>query len=97
MEAFLILNGYELRLSDDGIAEMFEKLGTGEEGRERVTTRPAVAPPGLCASCAHAQVVRSSRGSEFSLCRLSLSDERFPRYPVLPVHACAGYRPTPKA
>ena len=30
MEAFLILNGYELRLSDDGIAEMFEKLGAGE-------------------------------------------------------------------
>ena len=62
-----------------------------------MTPRLVAAPAGLCASCAHAQVVRSSRGSEFSLCRLSLSDERFPRYPVLPVHACAGFRPKPKA
>ncbi|MGE3344148.1 MAG: type II toxin-antitoxin system death-on-curing family toxin [Vicinamibacterales bacterium] len=30
MEAFLDLNGYELQLSDDEIAEMFEKLGAGE-------------------------------------------------------------------
>lgn len=48
---------------------------------------------GLCASCAHAQVVRSSRGSEFYLCRLSFRDERFPRYPVLPVQTCGGYTP----
>jgi len=30
MEAFLILNGYELRLADDEIAEMFEKLGADD-------------------------------------------------------------------
>jgi len=30
MEAFLLLNGYELRLSDDQIAEMFERLGADE-------------------------------------------------------------------
>lgn len=30
MEAFLILNKYELRLSDDEIAELFEKLGADE-------------------------------------------------------------------
>jgi len=30
MEALLILNGYELRLSDDEIAEMFEKLGADD-------------------------------------------------------------------
>jgi len=33
MEAFLLLNGYELRLSDDQIAEMFEKLGANEIGQ----------------------------------------------------------------
>ena len=53
------------------------------------STRPDAAP-GLCAACAHVQVVPSSRGSEFYLCRLSLTDPRFPRYPMLPVLACAG-------
>ena len=33
MEAFLILNGYELRMSDDEIAELFEKLGSDEIGQ----------------------------------------------------------------
>ena len=52
-------------------------------------------PPGagLCETCAHAQVVTSSRGSRFLLCRLSLTDPRFPRYPPLPVRECAGYQP----
>src|SRR4051812_37333610 len=30
MESFLILNGYELQMSDDDIAELFERLGTDE-------------------------------------------------------------------
>jgi len=52
---------------------------------------------GLCASCAHLQIVRSARGSEFVLCRLSFSDPRFPKYPLLPVLECAGYcREDPK-
>jgi hypothetical protein len=46
---------------------------------------------GLCASCAHAHTVRSARGSEFLLCRWSFTDPRFPKYPTLPVVACAGY------
>jgi death on curing protein len=33
MEAFLILNGYDLPLADDEIAEMFEKLGADEIGQ----------------------------------------------------------------
>jgi death-on-curing protein len=33
MEAFLILNGYELQMSDDDIAELFEKLGSDEIGQ----------------------------------------------------------------
>jgi hypothetical protein len=49
--------------------------------------------PGLCASCAHAQVITSSRESVFYLCRLSLTDPRFRKYPPLPVVACAGYAP----
>jgi len=46
---------------------------------------------GLCATCAHAQIVRSSRGSTFHLCRLSEIDARFARYPALPVRSCSGY------
>jgi len=48
---------------------------------------------GLCASCANAEVVTSSRGSVFFLCRLSLTDPGFAKYPVLPVLQCRGYVP----
>jgi mannose-6-phosphate isomerase-like protein (cupin superfamily) len=46
---------------------------------------------GLCAACAHVRIVRSDRGSSFYLCGLSSSDPRYPKYPRLPVLACAGY------
>ena len=48
-------------------------------------------PIGLCASCRHARIVRSSHGSAFYLCRLAETDPRFPKYPRLPVLRCAGY------
>jgi hypothetical protein len=48
---------------------------------------------GLCRTCAHVQVVTSSKSSTFYMCRLSETDPRFRRYPALPVLACAGYRP----
>jgi hypothetical protein len=37
------------------------------------------------------QRVTSARGSTFYLCRLSFVDARFPRYPPIPVVACAGF------
>ena len=46
---------------------------------------------GLCARCAHARVVTSDRGSEFWRCALSEHDERFPKYPRLPVIRCSGF------
>jgi hypothetical protein len=46
--------------------------------------------PGLCARCRHARVVPGAR-TTFWLCRLSLVDARFPRYPRLPVLRCAGF------
>ena len=46
---------------------------------------------GLCASCRQQQVVPTTRGSSFSLCRRSREDERYPRYPRLPVVRCPGY------
>src|SRR5437867_13056927 len=48
---------------------------------------------GLCATCRHARVVTSARGSEFLLCQRWNSDPRFARYPRLPVVECVGYEP----
>lgn len=48
---------------------------------------------GLCASCVHVGIVASSKGSTFYLCRLSETDPRFRKYPVLPVRSCNGYQP----
>jgi hypothetical protein len=50
-------------------------------------------PPhlGLCADCRHAESVASKR-STFLRCRLADTDERFARYPRLPVLACDGYQ-----
>ena len=51
-------------------------------------------PAGLCNSCVHQRVVRTTRGSVFSLCQRSKAEpDRFPRYPRLPVTACVGYEP----
>jgi hypothetical protein len=60
-----------------------------------MTDEPDRPPPsaGLCHACRHARVVRSERGSEFTLCRLSRTDPRFPKYPRLPVVACEGHEP----
>jgi hypothetical protein len=46
---------------------------------------------GLCDTCLHQKVVGNTRGSTFSLCMRSKDDPAYPRYPRLPVHACAGY------
>ncbi len=49
---------------------------------------------GICDRCRHQQVIRTTRGSRFSLCRRSRDEpERFPRYPRLPVIVCPGYQP----
>ncbi|MGH9307989.1 MAG: hypothetical protein ACRD1U_01350 [Vicinamibacterales bacterium] len=42
------------------------------------------------------QIVTSARGSRFYLCRLSITDPRFPKYPALPVLACDGYSRRPE-
>lgn len=48
---------------------------------------------GLCARCRHARRLDSDRGSTFLLCQLALTDDRFPKYPRLPVRICEGYQP----
>jgi hypothetical protein len=46
---------------------------------------------GLCERCVHARGITSSRGSIFYLCKLSEVDNRFARYPRLPVLQCIGF------
>jgi hypothetical protein len=46
---------------------------------------------GLCDSCRHQRIVKSGRGSVFSMCLRSKTDERYPKYPRLPVRECAGH------
>ena len=50
---------------------------------------------GLCDSCVHQKLISNTRGSTFSMCLRNRSEpERFPKYPRLPVTACAGYEPS---
>jgi hypothetical protein len=48
---------------------------------------------GLCDRCVHQRLVRSGRGSVFSLCERSRTDDRYPKYPRVPVAACPGFTP----
>ena len=47
---------------------------------------------GLCPACAHVRLV-PGRAAVFYLCKRSLTDPRFPRYPPIPVVDCSGYAP----
>ena len=49
--------------------------------------------PGLCGHCRHARALTSAGGSRFYQCLLSETDPRFPKWPRLPVLACAGHEP----
>ena len=46
---------------------------------------------GLCPSCRHCQIIRSSKGSTFYMCRRAATDPRFLKYPPLPMHECEGF------
>ena len=48
---------------------------------------------GLCAECAHALVRPTNKGTIYLRCGLAATDDRFPRYPRLPVLDCPGFEP----
>ena len=48
---------------------------------------------GLCDRCRHQKLIRSGRGSVFSMCERSKTDPSYPKYPRLPVLRCPGYEP----
>jgi hypothetical protein len=45
----------------------------------------------LCDSCRFQRLVKTGRGSVFSMCERSKTDERFAKYPRLPVDRSPGY------
>lgn len=55
----------------------------------------AAVKAGLCDTCAHQKLIRTGRGSVFSMCLRSKTDERFPKYPRIPVERCPGYEERP--
>ena len=64
------------------------------EGSDPLVVHVQALPPvkaGLCDSCKHQKIVRSGRGSVFSMCLRHRTDERFPKYPRIPVESCPGY------
>ena len=48
---------------------------------------------GLCDRCTQQRVIRTTRGSAFSMCLRHKDDARFPKYPPIPVIRCPGYAP----
>jgi hypothetical protein len=53
--------------------------------------------PGLCATCVHAKLNETHRGTAYLRCTRAAWDDRLPRYPRLPVRECAGYEDDQRA
>jgi hypothetical protein len=70
---------------------MTDERGKRPTVEERRLVAQRAVPAGLCASCEFLRVL-ASRRSVFVRCGLADTDSRFPRYPALPVTACAGYQ-----
>ena len=66
-------------------------MGRHDAGDFRLTPEAVGSRAGLCGTCVHMKKIVSSKGSEFILCGLSETDERFRKYPPLPVTSCAGH------
>lgn len=62
-------------------------------GDETAQTAAARIVAGLCASCRHHRTQTNSRGSVFHRCDRADEDDRFPRYPPIPVLRCPGHAP----
>lgn len=48
-------------------------------------------PYGICSQCLHVKQLTSDKGAVFMMCLRGLTDDRFPKYPRLPVLNCAGF------
>ena len=73
----------------------FERVGYRVTPRRMASVKEESCDPsglGLCSDCTHARRIRSDRASTFLQCLLSFTDQRFEKYPRLPVLNCSGYR-----
>ena len=52
---------------------------------------PLEATIGLCATCEFRRTVEAAR-STFYMCQRSFTDDRFAKYPPIPVIRCPGYK-----
>ena len=50
-------------------------------------------PAGLCGSCRFALLNRTRRGTVYLRCGLAAEDDRFVKYPRLPMISCHGFGP----
>lgn len=48
-------------------------------------------PAGMCDACRHQKLIRTGRGSVFSMCERSKAEPGYDKYPRVPVLACPGY------
>lgn len=48
-------------------------------------------PWSLCETCAHNREIVTPKGSRFLLCRRSITEVGYPRYPRQPVVRCDGH------
>ena len=58
------------------------------------TERPS-SPIGLCETCRFVKTQGTKRGAIFYRCGRADEDDRFMRYPPLPVSACPGFEAEP--
>lgn len=63
---------------------------------ESRTTPPGLgAEPGLCGGCRFAHLTTTRRGTAYLRCLRAATDDRFVKYPRLPVTSCSGFIPGP--
>ena len=58
---------------------------------DKVATDAGASRIGLCFDCEYAKRVEAKQSTVYFLCRRSLTDPAFPKYPTLPVRSCSGY------
>jgi hypothetical protein len=72
----------------DGAGGGWRRPPTADE-RLALLRGPGVSP-GLCAGCLHLRLLSTGQ-ARFVRCLLAETDAGYPRYPALPVLACAGH------
>jgi hypothetical protein len=78
--------------SHNGLLEEFSLEMILPSGEKREYGIAVTAKSSLCFSCNYGNHVISGKGSSFLQCQKHFENLRYPKYPVLPVVACSGYK-----